>query len=269
MAPPTAAPTANPGPAAAPAASGVTLYSYRIVNTYPHDAQAFTQGLQYVDGTLYEGTGIEGQSTLRRVDLESGAVEQRVDLPPGVFGEGIAVLGERIYQLTWKDQVAYLWDRATFDLLDTFTYATEGWGLTLDGERLIMSDGSSTLYFRDPATFTETGRVDVTLHGQPIDRLNELEFVDGELFANVWTTDFFVRIDPASGVVTGVVDLSGLLATVPVSAPVDVLNGIAYDAAGGRLFVTGKYWPALFEIELVPVGTLAPPAPTPSIPPAP
>lgn len=267
---PIVSPTVAPAnmPAAAPADAGgeVTLYSYRIVNTYPHATDAWTQGLQYGDGALYEGTGMEGQSSLRRVDLETGAVEQRADLPPEVFGEGITVLGDRIYQITWKNQVAYLWDRASFEQLDTFSYDTEGWGLTHDGERLIMSDGTSTLTFRDPDTFEETGRVEVTLYGQPVAGLNELEYVNGEVFANVWTTDYFVRVDPASGAVRGVVDLSGLLATVPVTNTVDVLNGIAYDAAGDRLFVTGKYWPALFEIDLFPTGTLAPPAATPSPP---
>lgn len=254
---------ATPARAASPAANAATatttttvpVYDYRVVNTYRHDRDAFTQGLVFVDGELYEGTGLEGGSGLRRVELETGKVLQSRPLDPSLFGEGIAVLGDRIYQLTWKNQTAVVYDRETFDPIDTFDYPTEGWGLTTDGERLIMSDGTSDLVFRDPETFAESGRVEVRYEGTPLPNLNELEFIDGEVWANVWRSDFVVRIDPATGDVTGVIDLRGLLPAADSGRrPVDVLNGIAHDPATGRIFVTGKLWPRLFEIELVPRG---------------
>ena len=227
-------------------------YSYRIVNTYPHDPGAFTQGLDIADGVLYEGTGLNGQSSLRRVELETGEILQQVDLDDEYFGEGIVVTGDRIYQLTWQSQLAFVYDRETFEELDTHTYPTEGWGLTSDGERLIMSDGSSTLFFRDPETFAEVRRVEVRNGSEPLDRLNELEWVNGEVWANVWQTDQIVRIDPATGAVLGWIDLTGLLQPEDqVGTDVDVLNGIAVDEATGRIFVTGKLWPVLYEIELV------------------
>ena len=236
-------------PAAAP------IYDYRLVREYPHDPEAFTQGLVYLDGVLYEGTGLEGESTLRRVDLETGEVLQSRPLEARYFGEGIAVLGDRIFQLTWKTETAFVYDRETFEPLATFAYPTEGWGLTTDGQRLIMSDGSSTLFFRDPDTFAEIGRIDVRYGDTPVANLNELEFIDGEIWANVWQADVIARIDPATGRVTGVIDLRGLLSAQDRRdhSP-DVLNGIAHDPATGRIFVTGKLWPKLFEIELVPRG---------------
>ncbi|HYI14995.1 MAG TPA: glutaminyl-peptide cyclotransferase, partial [Thermomicrobiales bacterium] len=226
--------------------------TYSVIRSYPHDPQAFTQGLVFLDGVLYEGTGLNGQSSLRRVDLETGVVLQQIDLAEEYFGEGIVVVGERIYQLTWRSQLAFVYDRETFEVVDNHTYPTEGWGLTSDGERLIMSDGSSTLFFRDPETFAEIRHVEVLDGDEPVTRLNELEWVNGEVWANVWQTDQIVRIDPATGSVLGWIDLTGLLQPEDqAGADVDVLNGIAVDEATGRIFVTGKLWPVLYEIELV------------------
>ena len=226
---------------------------YQVIAEYPHDPGAYTQGLVFIDGTLYEGTGRNGESSLRRVDLETGEVLQSVELDEEHFGEGIAVIGDRIYQLTWQTGTAFVYDRETFALLETFSYTTEGWGLTTDGQRLIMSDGSSRIVFRDPATFAEVGAIDVRDGDMPVSNLNELEYINGEIWANVYQTDRIVRIDPASGAVTGWIDLAGLLPRdEPGNEDAEVLNGIAYDAESGRLFVTGKYWPKLFEIELVP-----------------
>ena len=228
-------------------------WDYRVVAAYPHDPDAFTQGLVVSDGELYEGTGRTGQSTLRRVELETGAVLQSRDLPDDLFGEGVAVLDGRIYQLTWRNGLAFAYDRETFDPLQTFAYDGEGWGLTTDGERLIMSDGSDKLVFRDPATFAVLGSVAVRDGTAPVSMLNELEYIDGQVWANVWQTDRIARIDPATGRVTGWLDLTDLLpADDRPEDPDGVLNGIAYDARAERVFVTGKLWPALFEIELLP-----------------
>jgi glutamine cyclotransferase len=218
---------------------------------FPHDPHAFTQGLEWLDGALIEGTGLNGESTLRRVDLETGIAQQSVALGPEVFGEGLTVWNDRILQLTWLAQEAYVWDATTFAPLDTLAYPTQGWGLTHDAERLIMSDGTANLYFRDPDTFTELGRVGVTTGRVPLNRLNELEWIDGLVWANVWLTDYIVRIDPATGLVVDWLDLTGLLPS-EYAAAADVLNGIAWDAANERLFVTGKDWPLLFEIEPLP-----------------
>ncbi len=229
------------------------IYAYRVVHDYPHDPDAFTQGLVYADDVLYEGTGLNGESTLRRVELESGKVLESTALDPVHFGEGIAIVGNRIYQLTWQTRTAFVYDRETLKSLTTFSYPTEGWGLTTDGERLIMSDGTNQLFFRDPETFREQSRMAVCDGDQPVPNLNELEYVDGEIWANVWQTDRIARIDPGTGHVTGWIDLTGLL---PVAESeerhVDVLNGIAFDAETDRIFVTGKLWPKLFEIELIP-----------------
>jgi glutamine cyclotransferase len=241
-----ATPAASPGLARTAPVSG-----FRVVAEYPHDPGAFTQGLVFIDGELYEGTGLHGASTLRRVHLASGNVLAAVALPRRFFGEGIAVLGDRIYQLTWQNGVAIVYDRETFEPVDTFRYETEGWGLTTDGTRLIMSDGSDALVFRDPETFDVLGGVSVRDGDMPVTRLNELEYVKGEVWANVWQTDLIARIDPASGAVLGWIDLSGLLSSEERPDSSDaVLNGIAYDEASGRLFVTGKLWPKLFEIEI-------------------
>ena len=227
-------------------------YTYEVVNIFPHDPAAFTQGLVYLDDIFYEGTGRYGQSSLRKVDPATGNVMQQHDLAEEFFGEGIAVVGDAVYQLTWKNGTGFVYDKETFAESRRFSYATEGWGLTFDGQHLIMSDGSATLYFLDPTTLSEVRRIDVTAGGEPVVRLNELEYIDGRVLANIWQTDYIVQIDPASGVVDGVIDLTGLLSQAPpAQSAVDVLNGIAYDGATGRLFVTGKLWPYLFEIRLV------------------
>jgi glutamine cyclotransferase len=231
----------------------VPVYTYRVLETFPHDPQAFTQGLVYLGGLLYEGTGLRGRSSLRQVELETGEVLRFKPLPDAYFGEGIAVLDERIYQLTWQSNVGLIYDLATFEQVGQFAYPTEGWGLTHDGTLLIMSDGTATLHFLSPADLSEVRRVTVRDAGQPVIRLNELEYVRGEVWANVWQTDRIARINPDDGKVTGWIDLSGLLPTEDRTGQVDVLNGIAYDADGGRIFVTGKLWPKLFRIEVVPV----------------
>jgi glutamine cyclotransferase len=235
-----------------PIAAPVPVFGYRVVAEYPHDRRAFTQGLAYVDGVLYEGTGLNGESTLRRVDLESGEVQQAVGLNEQFFGEGIAVLGDRIYQLTWMNGVCVVYDRETFEVEEVFTYSTQGWGLTTDGERLIMSDGTNRLYVRDPETFAELDTIDVYDHGRAVWNLNELEYVDGEIWANIWQTDRIARLDAETGEVMGWIDLTGLLSEKDRRRKVDVLNGIAHDPESDRVFVTGKLWPKLFEIELVP-----------------
>jgi glutamine cyclotransferase len=204
------------------------------------------------EGILYEGTGKLGLSSLRTVELETGDVLKLVSLPAQLFGEGVAVYRDKIYQLTWKAHVGFVYDKDSLELLQVFTYPTEGWGLTHDGQRLIMSDGTSTLHFLDPETLEEIGRVEVYDDKGPVSRLNELEYINGEVYANVWTTDRIARIDPGTGQVTGWIDLTGLLSKQDRDPPVDVLNGIAYDAENDRLFVTGKLWPKMFQIELVP-----------------
>lgn len=227
------------------------MLGYRVVATYPHDTEAFTQGLIFYDGQLYEGTGLNGESSLRRVDLASGTVLQRIDLPAEYFGEGIALFNDRIYQLTWQNKIGLIYDRASFTQLGSWSYETEGWGLTHDGSQLIMSDGSDTLRFLDPQTLAVQRSVQVRAEGQPVTRLNELEYIDGQVYANIWQTDMIARIDPQSGAVTAWIDLSGLLPLEERLPNTDVLNGIAYDPATDRLFVTGKRWPKLYEIALV------------------
>jgi glutaminyl-peptide cyclotransferase len=225
---------------------------YRVVHTYPHDPQAYTQGLLYEDGYLYESTGLNGRSNLRMVDLETGRVLQRATVPPNYFAEGLAPWGSTLIQLTWQSHIAFVYDRFSFRLLHTFNYTGEGWGLTQDGKNLILSDGTATLRFFDPGTFREVRHIAVKDHGTEVTQLNELEYVHGEIYANVWHTDRIARISPASGKILGWIDLTGLLAPGQVTDPEAVLNGIAYDAAHDRLFVTGKLWPKLFEIEIVP-----------------
>jgi glutaminyl-peptide cyclotransferase len=234
-------------PAAAP------VYGYKVVRSYPHDPQAFTQGLAYHDGVLYEGTGLHGRSSIRKVRLETGEVVQIRHLDSRYFGEGIAIWKDALIQLTWQSGIGFVYDLATFQPRRTFTYTGEGWGLTHDGERLIMSDGSETgtLRLLDPDTWRETGRLTVRDGSLPVKGLNELEFVKGEIYANVWDTDRIARISPRTGQVTGWIDLRGLL-DPREAAGVDVLNGIAYDEVDDRLFVTGKLWPRLFEIQVVP-----------------
>ncbi len=226
------------------------VVGYRVVNTYPHDPRAFTQGLVFADGILYEGTGLRGQSSLRKVDLETGNILRVRQLAAHFFGEGITIYGNRVIQLTWRARVGFVYDIQTFQLLDTFTYPTEGWGITHDGRSLIMSDGTSTLHFLDPQTFQEVHRLEVHTRDGPVSRLNELEYIQGQIYANVWKTDRIARISPETGEVVGWIDLEGLLRPEDRHRRIDVLNGIAYDVKNDRLFVTGKLWPKLFEIEL-------------------
>jgi glutamine cyclotransferase len=233
------------------ASGDIPTYSYSVVNAWPHDRGAFTEGLVYWGGMLIESTGLYGQSTLRKVDLETGAVRQKVDMPAKYFGEGIAVLGDRIYQLTWLSQRGFIYDVNTLKLVGEFPFTGEGWGLTTDGRFLIMSDGSNRIRFIDPATFQVARSIDVFAHGRPVNMLNELEFIKGELYANVWQTKFIVRIDPSSGRILGSVDFIGLLPEADYTKDTDVMNGIAYDSQGDRLFVTGKNWPKLFEVKVV------------------
>lgn len=228
-------------------------YEYEIVNTFPHDPKAFLQGLVWEDGIWYEGTGLYGESTLRRVDAATGEVLQKVDLDASLFGEGITIFDGKIYQLTWKAQRGFIYDKESFELIEEFTYPTEGWGITHDGEQLIMSDGTPTIYFWDPATLEATRTITVTDNGRPVRNLNELEYINGLIYANVWQTPRIVIINPESGEVEGeiILERDELLTPDDFNLPVDVLNGIAYDADGERLFVTGKLWPKIFEIKLV------------------
>ncbi len=228
------------------------VYRCEVVNTFPHDTNAFTQGLAYWEGELYEGTGLNGRSSIRRVELATGKVLQQHDLPWEYFGEGITLWGDKLIQLTWTSGIAFVYDRRSFRLLSSFSYPTDGWGLTHDDTRLIMSDGSATLYFREPNTFAETGRIRVTDGGAAVSNLNELEFIRGEIWANVWGQYRIARISPVSGRVLSWIDISGLM------SPLDRLlagspNGIAYDATNDRVFVTGKRWPKVFEIRVRPL----------------
>lgn len=227
------------------------VYTFRILNSYTHDRDAFTQGLVFEDGTLYEGTGLYGKSSLRRVDLETGDVLQVHPLSAEYFGEGITIFEDTIVQLTWQSKKGFIYDKNSFEVLRDFKYETEGWGITSDGKRLIMSDGTSTLYFIDPDTLKTIGNIQVNDEGRPVNNLNELEYVKGQIYANIWHTDNIAMIDPNNGRVTGWADLSGILPAQLNSTAEDVLNGIAYDVKNDRLFVTGKLWPQLFKIELV------------------
>ncbi len=229
-------------------------FTFRVVASYPHDPGAFTQGLAYHAGRLYESTGLYGRSSLRLVDPATGEVLRIRRLDSRHFGEGIALYEDTIIQLTWTSNLGFVYDRDSFEPRGEFAYGTEGWGIACDGRRLAMSDGSATLYFRDPRTLEETGRIEVRDRGRPVPMLNELEFVRGKIYANVWQTDTIAIVDPATGDVTGWIDLGGLAGLMEPGQPIDVLNGIAYDAENNRLLVTGKLWPRLFEIELVPAG---------------
>jgi glutaminyl-peptide cyclotransferase len=227
-------------------------YAFRIIRAFPHDTAAFTQGLVFHDGYLYESTGLNGRSSLRRVRLETGEVIQRVDLAPEFFGEGITLRKNKIIQLTWLSHTGFVYNIADLRLLRRFSYSGEGWGLTTNGYEIFMSDGTSTIRVLDADTLEEKRRLKVYDRDTPIDRLNELEFIDGEIFANVWQTERIARISPQSGRVVGWINLSGLLSPVYRLESGAVLNGIAYDSIGKRLFVTGKLWPSIFEIRLVP-----------------
>ena len=233
-----------------PVSASAPVAHYRVVHVFPHDPEAFTQGLVYLDGFLYEGTGLNDRSSIRKVRLENGEVLQIHRLDSQYFGEGIAIFDNSLFELTWQAEIGFVYDRNSFQRTGTFSYKGEGWGLTQDGRRLVMSDGTSYLRFVDPATRKELSRVQVRDGGRPVERLNELEYVKGEVLANVWQTDRVARISPKTGQVLGWIDLSGLL-TSREAQTVDVLNGIAYDAQQDRLFVTGKLWPKLFEIKVV------------------
>ncbi len=238
----------------------VAFYRYKVIRSYPHDRKAFTQGLVYGDGLLYEGTGLRGQSAITRRNLETGKTVKRLRLPDKYFGEGITIFGDRLIQLTWKSNVGFVYQKDTFTLLGQFTYPTQGWGITQDGKRLILSDGSATVRFLDPNTYAETGRVEVRDRGRPVRRINELEFItdaeqhcgDGRIYANIWPTDYIAIIHPKTGRVTGWIDLTGLYTPSNGRKSEDVPNGIAYIPETKRLLVTGKLWPKLYEIELTP-----------------
>lgn len=240
------------------AVAEVPIYDYRIVNRYPHNITSYTQGLEFRDGYLYEGTGRNGRSTLSKINLESGEVLQSKRLASRYFGEGITIVGDKIYQLTWQSNVVFVHDLASFETLTSYYHPTEGWGLTYDGSQLILSDGTASLQFIDPESFQVQRTVEVTLEGRPIRNLNELEYINGEVWANVWMTNEIVRIDPATGTITSVVDLNGLIDETTTGGSDGVLNGIAWIAntasdaepGSGRLFVTGKLWTDIFEIEI-------------------
>jgi glutamine cyclotransferase len=248
------APSASPPSAASsqPAAPDPVYYNYTVVHSFPHDRGAFTEGLVYWSGNLYESTGLNGQSTLREVDLDSGKVLRQIPLSSEYFGEGLTILGDKAYQLTWQTHVAFCYDVADFHLEKTFPYTPDGWGLTTDGQSLIASDGTSQIRFIDPATFAIQHTIDVTMLGQPVKELNELEYIKGEIYANIWQTNYVARIDPKTGRVLGVIDFTGLLSPADRAPDTDVLNGIAYDAEHDRLFVTGKKWPEIYEVKLTP-----------------
>ncbi len=240
--------TAKQAPAKASAAP---VYGYKVVRTYPHDRGSFTEGFFVLDGQFWEATGLEGRSYIRRIDIDNGRVLQQYNIPSKYFGEGIVVFGNQLFELTYKSGVAFVYDKTSFKQLKTFEYSGEGWALTTDGKSLIFSDGSSSLKFLDPATFKEVRRITVTDAGKPVDQLNELEYIKGEIWANIWQANRIARIDPKTGRVNSWIDMNGLL-SIMESVGVDVLNGIAYDAKADRIFVTGKFWPKVFEITVVP-----------------
>lgn len=235
----------------APAQAALPTYGVRVVHAYPHDTDAFTEGLFYKDGFLYESTGLEGHSTVRKVELATGRPVLERDLPANLFGEGIVAWKSHLIQVTWRTRLGFIYDLATFKPLATFTYPGEGWALTTDGARLILSDGTADLRFLDPESLQQTGAVQVTAEGVPVTNLNEVEWVKGEVFANIWLTNKIARIDPKTGHVIAWIDLRSLADEVSGRDGNDVLNGIAYDAARDRLFVTGKHWPKVFEVKLV------------------
>jgi glutaminyl-peptide cyclotransferase len=234
---------------AASKAQEAPILRHTVVKVYPHDRAAFTQGLFFMDGHLWEGTGLEGRSDIRRVELETGKVLQKHDIGQQYFGEGLAAFGNQLFELTWKNGLMFVYDKTTMELKKAFRYKGEGWGLTTDGKQLIMSDGTSALQFLDPATMNKLGTIRVTDRGFEIQRLNELEYIKGEIWANVWQSNRIARIDPKTGRVNSWLDLRGILSPVEAGGT-DVLNGIAYDAKGDRIFVTGKFWPKLFEIKV-------------------
>jgi len=232
--------------------SDIPVFGYRIVNTYPHNTDSFTQGLVFDKGVLYESTGLNGHSAVKIVDLKTGKTLKSHHLPDKYFGEGIAIIKNKIIQLTWRSKTGFVYDRETLKLIKKFSYQTQGWGITYDGKYLIMSDGSAVLYFMNPSTFKIVGTLEVYGDSGKVSNLNELEYIDGEIYANLWGTEKIARINPKTGRVTAWIDLSGLLSDQDKKGRIDVLNGVAFNSDNGRLFVTGKLWPKLFEIELVP-----------------
>lgn len=244
--------TVNANP---PSGNEIPVFTYRIVAAYPHNQTAFTEGLVYYDGFLYEGAGLYGQSRLQMESLDNGTILESYSLPSNYFGEGVTIMDGRIYQLTWLDNTGFVYNLGNFTLLEEFHYPTEGWGLTNNGSCLIMSDGTATLYFLDPSTFATVGQIEVHDNNGPVTQLNELEYVNGEIYANIWLTNRIVQISVQTGQVLGYIDLTGLSSHLNATQPVDELNGIAYDSVNDRLFVTGKFWPAIFQIELVPETT--------------
>ena len=237
-----------------PRAKHTPEYRFEVVGQFPHDSSAFTQGLAYRDGYFYEGTGLSGRSSLRQVRVETGEVVRKVELPPEFFGEGITLLGNQVVQITWLSKTGFIYDLSDFHLLRRFSYLGEGWGLTTDDHEIYMSDGTPEIRVLDSKTLAEKRRLKVHDGNSAIAQLNELEFVEGEIFANVWQTDRIARISPQTGEVVGWIDLEGLLSPIYRVGPEAVLNGIAYDQRGKRLFVTGKLWPSIFEIRVVPKG---------------
>jgi len=228
-------------------------YGYQVVHVYPHDPNAFTQGLEFRAGFLYESTGLKGRSSVRKEKLETGQVLQQIDIDAQYFGEGITVLNQQVIELTWQSETGFVYDQAAFRRLRTFNYPGEGWGLANDGQNIYMSDGSAQIRIWDPVTLQEKRRITVRDRGQPVLNLNELEWVRGEIYANIWQKDVIARISPVDGRVLGCIDLAGILPAADRTGGEDVLNGIAYDVLGNRLFVTGKQWPKLFEIKVVPL----------------
>lgn len=229
----------------------VPRYGFKVLNTYPHNINSFTQGLVYHEGFLFEGTGKNGQSSLSKINLEDGEVLMSKNMSQRYFGEGIEIVDDKIYQLTWQSHLVFVHDKTTFESIESHYNATQGWGLAYDGTHLILSDGSATLQFMDPETFAPVSRVEVKFEGNAVTQLNELEYINGEVWANVWQTDFILRIDPESGQVNSIIDMTGLSERTQLGSSEAVLNGIAWDAEAERLFVTGKHWAHLFEIELV------------------
>lgn len=245
------APSGPAGPAPPPTGDGrARQVSYETVNSYPHDPTSFTQGLLWRDGGFYESTGMYGHSKLRRLEFPSGKVLKEVSLTDDLFGEGLALVDTRLVQLTWTTHRGFTYDIQSFKKLEEFHYDTEGWGLTYDGANLILSDGSSDLFYLDPHSFKVIKKLPVTMNGRPITELNELEFIDGEIWSNVWQTDLILRVDPATGRVASFLNMKDLLAPSDRTGTEDVLNGIAYDADKKRIFVTGKRWPRIFEIRI-------------------
>jgi glutaminyl-peptide cyclotransferase len=225
-------------------------YGYKVINIYPHDKEAFTQGLFYDEGVLYEGTGQEAGSSLRKVEVETGKVLQQLNLPSNLFGEGITLYNDRIFQVTWTSKVGFVYEKSTFRQINKIYYQTQGWGLTTMNDKIVMSDGTNVIYFFEPEMFTVVSKIEVYDSEKKVDQLNELEFINGEIWANIWMTDLIARIDPATGKVLGYIDLGGILNDPQTDTKVNVLNGIAFDKKGNRIFVTGKNWPKLFEIRL-------------------